>query len=192
VSGNHQGPLAAKPRIFNRPHAGGKRAIHIVMILVITPSVRARDCAQAIQESLREETQVAVNLREALADLRSQEYSGVVLDQAFPDSDPDESEVVLQHIGMAIPIHVNFAISGTERVVREVRAALQRRKKEVLLARKGAQEALRNELKGPLTALLISREMALQVPDLQSAAEAKMRTVYDLVQQVRTKLEIPA
>jgi hypothetical protein len=67
-----------------------------------------------------------------------------------------------------------------------------RRKKEVLLARKGAQEALRNELKGPITALLISCEMALQVPDLQSAAEAKLRTVYDLVQQVRTKLEIPA
>jgi len=34
--------------------------------------------------------------------------------------------------------------------------------------------------------------MALQVPDLQNAAEVKMRTVYDLAQQVRTKLEIPA
>ena len=164
----------------------------MLMILIITPSVRAQDCAQAIQEALREETQVASNLRAALADLRTQEYSGVVLDQAFLDSDPDESEVVLQHIGMAIPIHISFAISGMERVLREVRAALQRRKKEVLLARKGAQEALRNELKGPLTALLISCEMALKVPELQTAAESKMRTVYDLAQQVRTKLEIPA
>lgn len=162
------------------------------MILLITPSVRARDCAQAIQETLREETQAASNLREALAHLRSQEYSGVVLDQAFLDSDPDESEVVLQHIGTAIPVHVNFGISRMDRVVREVRAALQRRKKEVLLAQKGAQEALRNELKSPITALLISCEMALQVPDLQNAAETKMRTVYDLAQQVRTKLEIPA
>jgi hypothetical protein len=50
------------------------------------------------------------------------------------DADPDESEVALQHIGMAIPIHVNFGISRMEGVVREVRAALQRRKKEVLLA----------------------------------------------------------
>jgi len=159
------------------------------MILLITPSVRGRDCAQAIQDSLHEETQVASNLRAALGELRSQEYSGVVLDQAFLDSDPDESEVVLQHIGMAIPIHLNFGISGMERVVREVRAALQRRKKEVVLARKAAQEALRNELKGPITALLISCEMALQIPDLQGAAENKMRTVYELAQQVRTKLE---
>src|SRR5437762_2723852 len=75
------------------------------MILIITPSVRARDCAQAIQEALREETQVASNLRGALAQLRGQEYCGVVLDHAFLDSDPDESEVILQHIGMAIPIH---------------------------------------------------------------------------------------
>jgi CheY-like chemotaxis protein len=106
------------------------------MILIITPSVRARDCAQAIQEALGEETQVASNLRGALAQLRGQEYSGVVLDHAFLDSDPDESEVILQHIGMAIPIHVNFGISGLERVVREVRAALQRRKKEVCLLTK--------------------------------------------------------
>jgi len=90
------------------------------MILLITPSIRARDCAQAIQETLREETQAASNLREALAHLRSQEYSGVVLDQAFLDSDPDESEVVLQHIGTAIPVHVNFGISRMDRVVREV------------------------------------------------------------------------
>jgi hypothetical protein len=75
-----------------------------------------------------------------------------------------------------------------ERVVREVRSALQRRNKESRLAQKGAQQAPRNELKGPITALLISCEMALQIPELQSAAEAKMRAVYDLPQQIRTKL----
>ena len=190
--GNRLWVVSPKPRIFNHARAGWKRAIHISMILMITPSSRARECAQAIQEALREETQVASNLREALSHLRTHEYSAVVVDQAFLDSDPDESDVVLQHIGMAIPIHVNFGISGMERVVREVRAAQLRRKKEVLLARKGAQEALRNELEGPITALLLSCEMALQVPELKSAAEVKMRAVYDLAQQVRTKLEIPA
>jgi hypothetical protein len=84
---------------------------------------------------------------------------------------------------------VNFAITKTERVVRELRTALLRRKKEVTLLRQGAQQALRNELKDPVTALLLSCEMALQVPNLQGAAEAKIRTVYQLAQVVRNKLE---
>jgi hypothetical protein len=97
--------------------------------------------------------------------------------------------MVMEHIGTAIPVQVNFAISGVDRIVRELRVALQRHKKEVLLVRQEVQQALRNELKDTVTALLLSCEMALQVPNLQSAAEARMRTVWELAQQLRTKLE---
>jgi len=97
--------------------------------------------------------------------------------------------VVLEHIGTAIPVHVNFAISGKDRVVRELRAALHRHKKEVLLVRQEVQQTLRNELKSTVTALLLSCEMALMVPNLPSAAEIKMRAVRDLAQEVRGKLE---
>jgi hypothetical protein len=44
-------------------------------------------------------------------------------------------------------------------------------KKEAVLARQGAQQALRNELKGTVTALLLSCEMALQAPNLETFAE---------------------
>ncbi len=159
------------------------------MILVITPFAKAQECTTAIHEATREEVQVASSLPQALAQLRAREYSAVLLDQILLETEPDESEMVLEHIGMAIPLHVNFAISGTERVVRELRAALHRRRKEVELARKGAKQALRNELKGTVTALLLSCEMALEVPNLQSPAEAKMRAVYELAQEVRSKLE---
>jgi hypothetical protein len=77
-----------------------------------------------------------------------------------------------------------------DRVVREVRAALHRRKREVLLARQGAEENLRNEFKGTITALLLSCEMALQTPNLQAAAEVKMRVVYELAREMRVKLEL--
>jgi hypothetical protein len=74
-------------------------------------------------------------------------------------------------------------------VARELRAALQRHQKEVQLVRQEVQQALRNELKGTITALLLSCEMALQVPDLQSAAKSRMRTVHELAQEMRLKLE---
>ena len=142
-----------------------------------------------IQQVTSEETHVAATLTQALTQLRAQEYVAVLIDQAFLETEPDESETVLEHIGTAIPVHVNFGINSTDRVVRELRSALHRRKNEVLRARQGAEQALRNELKSTVTALLLSCEMALRVPDLQSTAEAKMRTVYELAQEMRLKLD---
>ena len=162
------------------------------MILLITPSARAQDCANALHEATGEVTETADTLRQALTHLRTQEFSAVVIDQSFLETEPDESETVLEHLGMAIPVHINFAISGMERLIREIRAALHRRKKEAVLARQGAQQALRSELKGTVTALLLSCEMALQAPNLETSAEAKMRTVYKLAQEMRAKLEVPA
>jgi hypothetical protein len=57
--------------------------------------------------------------------------------------------------------------------------------------RQGVQHALRNELKGTVTALLLSCELALHVPNLQSEAENKMRSVHQLAQEIRLKLESP-
>lgn len=162
------------------------------MILVVTPVAKVHECAEEIQAATQEGVQVAPSLRQALTLLRSQEYSAVLFDQTLEETEPDDSQMALERLGLAIPVYMNFAISKADRVVREVRGALQRRKKEVKLARQGAQQALRNELKGSVTALLLSCEMALQVPNLQEAAEAKMRVVYDLVQEVRSKLDAPA
>src|SRR5229473_8078763 len=76
------------------------------VILLITPSARAQDCAKAIQEATAESAQVAATLRQAATQLRAQEYSAVVIDQSLLEAEPDESEMLLQHIGMAIPVHV--------------------------------------------------------------------------------------
>jgi hypothetical protein len=159
------------------------------MLLVITPSAKARGCAQAIQQVTSEETHVAATLSQAMAQLWAQEYVAVLIDQAFLETEPVESDMVLEHIGTAIPVHVNFAISGVDRVERELRVALQRHKKEVLVMRQEVQQTLRNELKDTVTALLLSCEMALQVPNLPAAAEIKMVSVRDLAQEVRVKLE---
>lgn len=86
------------------------------MLLVITPSAKARGCAQAIQQVTSEETHVAATLSQALGQLRAQEYVAVLIDQAFLETEPVESDMLLEHIGTAIPVHVNFAISGMDRI----------------------------------------------------------------------------
>jgi hypothetical protein len=158
------------------------------MILVITPCARAQECAKAVQEAANEPTQVAATLRQAGAHLRAQEYSAVVIDQSLLESDPDGSETLQQHMGTAIPVQMNFAISGIGRVVRELRAALERRKREVLVARQAAKQTLRNELKSTMTGLLLTCEMALEVPNLPPAAEVKLHAIDQLAREMRGKL----
>jgi hypothetical protein len=159
------------------------------MLLVITPSAKALGSVQAIQQVTSEETHVVATSSQALAQLRAREYVAVLIDQAFMETEPVESDMVLEHIGTAVPVHVNFAINGMDRVARELRAALRRHEKQVLLARQEVKQTLRNELKSTITALLLSCEMALQIPDLQSGAESRMRTVHELAQEMRLKLE---
>lgn len=158
------------------------------MILLITPSAKAQECIPALQEVTSEPTHAANSFRQAATLLRAQEYSAVVFDQALLDAEPDESAVMLQHLGTAIPVYVNFAICGTERVVRELRSALQRRKREVAAARLAAEETFRNDLKGNITAMLLSCEMALKTPEMPQAAETKLRAVYEQALELRTKL----
>ena len=160
------------------------------MILLITPSAKAQDWAEALTKATNEQVQVAGTLQQAAGQLRTQEFLALVIDQCLLEIEPDESDMLLQHIGMAVPVYVNFGISGMERVTREVRAALCRRKRDALVSRRSAEQCLRNELKGTVTALLLSCEMALAVENLPASAESKIRMVCELAREVRTKLGV--
>src|SRR5713226_9336379 len=107
---------AHNPYVFSVRDRGRGRASYTVMLLVITPSAKARGCAQAIQRVTSEETHVVATSSQALAQLRAREYVAVLIDQAFLETEPVESDMVLEHIGTAVPVHVNFAISNMDRV----------------------------------------------------------------------------
>lgn len=128
---------------------------------------------------------------QALAQLRARENVAVLIDHAFAGNRTSRERHVPEHIGTAVPVHLNFATSNMDRVACELRAALHRHRKQVLRVRHEVQQTLRNELKSTITALLLSCEMALQVPDLQSEAKSRMRAIHELAQEVRLKLDGP-
>lgn len=160
------------------------------MILLITSLAKAEDCAKALQETSGEEVEVAASLGQAVAQLQAHEFSAVVIDQVLLDAEPDDVETILKHMGTAVPVYSNFAIHGIVRVSRELRSALHRRKRELQLARRDAEQTLRSELKETITALLLSCEMALDVPNLPLFAETKMRAVDALAKEMRAKLGV--
>lgn len=158
------------------------------MILLITSLTKSQDCAKALEEVTSEPIRVSATLSDAVTQLQAQEFSAVVLDQLLLDAEPNEVETIFKHMGSAVAVHSNFAVSGAERVARELRSALYRRKRELSLARQDAERTLRSELTDTITALLLSCEMALDVPNLPLFAETKLRAVDALAKEMRTKL----
>lgn len=160
------------------------------MILLVTPNERASECAAAVHAATDDEVIVADSLARATALLRQQDCLAVVLDQYLLEAEPHEAESMFGHLGPATPVQVNLAISGIDRVVREVRAALQRRQHEEESARHAAMAGLQNELSSTVTALLLSSEMALETPLLPPSATEKLRSLHDLVKKLRDQLEL--
>jgi len=141
-----------------------------------------------IQEATGEGTECVDSARRASKLLRSGEYSALVIDQYLAECDPDSTEVLLQHASTAVPVYINLAISGSERVVRELKQALRRSQKQRQATRREAELALRNELKDNLTALLLSCELALAVHQLPAAAQVKIRSACELAKDIRSRL----
>jgi len=159
------------------------------MILLVTPSERAPECAAALRESTGEAVVVAESLPQATILLRKDTYLAVVLDQLLLEAEPLEAETTLEHLGTAIVVQVNLAISGIQRLVREIRWAVQRRKREEVTARQAALGTIQSELNGTVTALLLSSELALETPELSAAAVEKLHAVHEMVWKLRRQLE---
>ena len=159
------------------------------MILLVTASARAQECVAAIQEATGEETAKAESRLRASALLRSGNYSTVVVDECLLEPDPETNDqVLLQDIGDAIPMYVNLAISGSERVAREVKTALKRWERQSAIAQRVAETALRNELKGSVTAMLLSCQMVLGTQGLPSSAVARIQSIHEAALEIRSHL----
>jgi hypothetical protein len=159
------------------------------MILLVTSSVRAPECAAALNQATGERVVVAESLPRASTLLRAECYVAVVLDQYLLEAEPGEVEATLAHLGTAIPVQVNLGICGMERLMREVREAVQRRQREEVGTRKAVTVRLHGELNGTVTALLLSSELALETPGLPAAAAEKIESVCELVKKLRVQLE---
>jgi hypothetical protein len=158
------------------------------MILLITPSARGPECVATLQERTGNDTHWAENLQLAVARLREQTYSAVVLDQFLMENEPAESDQVLEHLGTAFPVYLNFAVSGMERLIREVRSALHRRKREEAQARLAVEQQFRSEMSESLTAMLLSCELAMAVPNVPAPAAEKILAVDNLAREMRGRL----
>jgi DNA-binding NtrC family response regulator len=81
-------------------------------ILMVTGIEGARNCAAVVGAQLGKEVEVAEGRKAALAALRRREFSAVVVDETMAECDPAAAEAIWEHAGLAIPVQINFALSG--------------------------------------------------------------------------------
>jgi DNA-binding NtrC family response regulator len=117
-----------------------------VSILIVTGVEGARNCAAVVGAQLEMEVDVAEGRKAALAALRHKEFAAIVVDETMAECDPAAAEAIWEHAGLAIPLQINFALSGAARLTREIRAALHRREREQALARRAAAAAHETDL----------------------------------------------
>jgi hypothetical protein len=160
------------------------------MILLITPSARGQQCTDSLQVATGEETHWAQNLREATTRLREQIYSTAVIDQFLLETETEESDHMIEHLSTAFPVYINFGVTGLERLVREVRSALHRRKRQEAAARRAVAEQMRYEMRETLTALLLSCELAMSVPDVPGPAVERIRSIDTLARELGLRLQV--
>ena len=158
------------------------------MILLTTPCANGETGAQAIQQTTEHLVRCVHTAQEAASLLRAEEYAAVVFDQLLLDAEPEAAEQLLEHLGSATPVYVNFAIHGVERVAREVQAAMRRRKVQQDGERLSAQRSFRSELSETVTAMLLSCDMALSVRGVPAPAQEKLRTLHSLARELSTRL----
>ena len=157
-------------------------------ILMITSMESAEDCAALIHRQLGMEVEVAANRRAGLAALRRHEYAVMIVEEALAEADPQGADLLWEHAGMAVPVQVNFAISGCARLVREVKSALGRREQEEQVAMRAAASRMESELKSTVTGLLLQSELALADPSISPQLILRLRHVVELAGSLRQRL----
>jgi hypothetical protein len=161
-------------------------------ILMVTGVEGALNCAEVVSAQLSMEVEVAEGRKAALAALRRKEFTAVVVDETLAECDPAAAEAIWDRAGLAIPLQINFALSGAARLIREIRAALHRREREQTLARRAAEAAIERELKSTVAGLLLQSQLALSVGDVPPPVADRLRIVADLAGNLRQQLNSPS
>jgi hypothetical protein len=155
-------------------------------ILLIAPEVAADPVAAALRRELDAEVELATTRRAALACLRRHDYGLVLIEDFLASSDPEAAEQLYQAAEATPVLEIHSVLSSAERIVRQVRSALLRHRRERSEAAAAAAEKLENELGAALAGILLESQLALR--EASPTQQPKLRHVVELASTLRDRL----
>jgi signal transduction histidine kinase len=160
-------------------------------VLVVSALSGAENCAAAIMQQMGLDVDVVPGRREAIEALRTGSYAAVIVEDSLAEGDPRGAEVLWKMAGLAIPMQVNFALTGSARLVRDLRAALARRLQEQGAAQRAALRAVEAELRNSISGLLLHTQLALRESGPSPRLEQRLRLMAELAGNLKQRLDVP-
>jgi hypothetical protein len=158
-------------------------------VLLVTALSGVEQRAAALEQQLDLQVELAATREAAHALLREQAYAAIVIDEGLAESDPRGADLLWKMAGLAIPMQVNFALTGSARLVRDLRAALARREQEQALAMRAALSTMETELRTTVTGLLLHSQLALAEPAGSAQLQPKLKLMVELAGNLKQRLE---
>ncbi|HEX4037196.1 MAG TPA: hypothetical protein VHX37_03985 [Acidobacteriaceae bacterium] len=156
--------------------------------LIVTAMEDIEETAATVAAHLGLTVEIAGSRAAALRLLGRRAYAVVLVDQILADADVEGADLLWKNAGLAIPLQMNFALAGSARLERELRAALARRQREQQLAAVAAVTELDAELKNAVTGFLLESGLALQEKNLPPEIENRLRRLAGIACQMRDRL----
>jgi len=158
-------------------------------VLLVSAVSGAEACATAIVQQLGIEVEIVAGRNEALESLRRATYTVVIVEEALAEGDPRGAELMWKLAGFAIPMQVNFAVTGSTRLVRDLRAALSRRDQEHASAQRAALTAVESDLRSTVSGLVLHTQLALKETPASPSLEKRLRLMADLAGSLKQRLD---
>lgn len=156
--------------------------------LIVTAIEGIESSAAAMASHLQLTVEIAANRAGALRLLSRRSYAIVVIDQILAESDPEGADLIWKSAGVAIPVQINFALAGSSRLEREIKAALTRRDRERQLAMAAAAAAVDDEVKNAITGFLLESRLALAEENVPPRIETRLRNLAEMAHRLRERL----
>jgi CheY-like chemotaxis protein len=156
-------------------------------VLLVSALASAVELSGHMATELKCTVELANSRRTALTALRRQQFCAVVIDQTMIEGEPAVAQQIWDACGFAVPVEMNFAITGPARLMREVRAALQRRENEHKGARKAALACVNDEVGSALTGIMLEVDLALATP-AGSPINARLENIARLTTLLRQRM----
>jgi len=154
-------------------------------VLLLATETAGQSAADALRRALDTEIKLLPSLRAGLSVLRLDDFSLVLLDETLAAADPDSTDRIYQVTSSPV-LELNLAISSAPRIVRQVRAELIRRTRDIALAQSTAAAILHSELNETLSGILLESELALR--QATPAQAPKLRELVQLASHLRDQL----
>jgi len=161
------------------------------MILLVTLASSAPACATRLHQATGESVTIAQSFSDALAHLRTSTFSVVILDHNLLEAEPHEVSTLRAHLEMVTMVELNLALTGPDRLIREVQSARNCNERNQSAARSRAMQQLQSEINQSLTALMLDCDLAAAIAGLPASASERIALIRTDAEMLRRQLTPP-